>query len=154
MGDITLTKNVSVAEVVVHQVPDQPGIAAEIFGQLGQRGFNVELVISSPGVGKHANISFAVNIDELDDVLKVLEELKEELNYESVSYRENIGLLTLAWHMLSSQPGSAGRIFGTLSKKGINIQSISTSLSSITCVVKVEQIDEAEKAIKEEFGLR
>jgi aspartate kinase len=153
MTDITLTKNVRVAEVVVHQVPDQPGIAAEIFGQLGSRGFNVELVISSPGVGKHANISFAVNIDELDDVLKVLEELKGELKFENVSFRENIGLLTLSWHMLSSQPGSAGRIFGTLSKTGINIQSISTSLSSITCVVKVDQIDEAEAALRQEFGL-
>lgn len=153
MSDITLTKNVKVAEVVVHQVPDQPGIAAEIFGKLGQRGFNVELVISSPGVGKHANISFAVKIDELDDVLNVLEELKDELKYENVSFRENIGLLTLSWHMLSSQPGSAGRIFGTLSKAGINIQSISTSLSSITCVVKVDQIDDAETAIRKEFGL-
>ncbi|HEQ98481.1 MAG TPA: ACT domain-containing protein [candidate division Zixibacteria bacterium] len=153
MADITLTKNVKVAEVVVHQVPDQPGIAAEIFGQLGQRGFNVELVISSPGVGKHANISFAVKIDELDDVLKVLEELKPDINFEKVSYRENIGLLTLSWHMLSSQPGSAGRIFGTLSKKGINIQSISTSLSSITVVVRVDQIDEAEACLKEEFGI-
>ena len=153
MADITLTKNVKVAEVVVHQVPDQPGIAAEIFGQLGQRGFNVESVISSPGVGKHANISFAVKIDELDDVLKVLEDLKSSLNYEKVSYRENIGLLTLSWHMLSSQPGSAGRIFGTLSKTGINIQSISTSLSSITVVVRVDQIDDAEAALRKEFGI-
>lgn len=153
MADVTLTKNVKVAEVVVHQVPDQPGIAAEIFGQLGQRGFNVELVISSPGVGKHANISFAVSIDQLDDVLKVLEELRDQLKYQNVSFRENIGLLTLSWHMLSSQPGSAGRIFGALSREGINIQSISTSLSSITVVVKVEQIEEAEAALMKEFGL-
>jgi len=153
MSEITLTKNVKVAEVVVHQVPDQPGIAAEIFGQLGQRGFNVELVISSPGIGKHANISFAVNINELDDVLQVLGELKDLLKYENVSFRENIGLLTLAWHMLSSQPGSAGRIFGALSREGINIQSISTSLSSITVVVKVDQIDKAEAALKKEIGL-
>lgn len=153
MNDITMSKNVDVAEVVIHQVPDQPGIAAEIFGQLGQRGFNVELVISSPGVGKHANISFAVRTNELQDVLNVLEELKGELKYENVSFRENIALLTLAWHMLSSQPGSAGRIFGSLSKKGINIQAISTSLSSITCVLFTDQVEDAEKALKEEFGL-
>ena len=40
-----------------------------------------------------------------------------------------------------------------VSKEGINIQSISTSLSSITVVVKVEQIDEAEAALKKEFSL-
>jgi len=154
MNDLTITKNIKVAEVVIHQVPDQPGIAAEIFGKLGARGFNVELVISSPGVGKHANISFAVNIDELDNVLQVLEELKDQLQYDNVSFRENIGLLTLAWHMLSAQPGSAGRIFGTLSKKGVNIQAISTSLSSITCVLNVDQIDAAEVALKEEFGIK
>jgi aspartokinase len=117
------------------------------------RGLNVELVISSPGVGKHANIAFAVNLTELDEVLKVLEELKDQLNYETVSTRDNIALVTLAWHMMSSQPGSAGLLFGALSRAGVNIQAISTSLSSITCVVDSHQVDAAEAALKQEFGL-
>ena len=153
MAEITLSKHANIAEVVVHQVPDQPGIAAEIFGQLGMRGLNVELVISSPGVGKHANIAFAVNLNELESVLRVLEELRDQLKYETVSTRDNIALVTLAWHMMSSQPGSAGRLFGALSRAGVNIQAISTSLSSITCVVDIHQVDAAEAALKVEFGL-
>lgn len=153
MADIHLSTMCDVAEVVIHNVPDSPGIAADIFGALGTAGLNVELVISSPGERNRANIAFAVSEKDIESAIKVLNGMKESLQFDSITSRSEIAILTLSWHMLSGQPGSGGRLFSALSKAGINIEAISTSLSSISCMVKVSQIDQAEKVLKEEFDI-
>ncbi|MBU1318091.1 MAG: ACT domain-containing protein [candidate division Zixibacteria bacterium] len=153
MPDVHLTTICDVAEVVIHNVPDSPGIAADIFGALGARGYNVELVISSPGKHNRANIAFALREKDVDAAIQLLNDMKSTLQFDDISSRSDIAILTVSWHMLSGQPGSGGRLFSALSKAGINIEAISTSLSSISCVVKVSQIDEAATALRAEFGI-
>ncbi|MFH1891125.1 MAG: ACT domain-containing protein [Candidatus Zixiibacteriota bacterium] len=153
MPDVHLTTICDVAEVVIHNVPDSPGIAADIFGALGARGYNVELVISSPGKRNRANIAFALREKDVDAAIQLLNDMKSTLQFDDISSRSDIAILTVSWHMLSGQPGSGGRLFSALSKAGINIEAISTSLSSISCVVKVSQIDEAATALRAEFGI-
>jgi aspartate kinase len=153
MPDVHLNTICDVAEVVIHNVPDTPGIAADIFGALGAKGFNVELVISSPGSKNRANIAFAIREKDVEAAKKLLNEMKGKLQFDDISSRSDISILTVSWHMLSGQPGSGGRLFSALSRVGINIEAISTSLSSISCVVKVSQIDRAAAALKAEFGI-
>ena len=153
MSDIHLDIMCDVAEVVIHNIPDTPGIAADIFGALGAKGFNVELVISSPGEKNRANIAFAIREKDAEAAMEVLREMKSKLEFETLTIRTDIAILTLSWHMLSGQPGSGGRLFSALSKAGVNIEAISTSLSSISCMVAVSQIDKAEATLKKEFGI-
>ena len=153
MSEIHLTTSCDVAEIVIHNAPDSPGIAADIFGALGTKGFNIELVVSSPGQANKANIAFVVKEKDVEAAIEVLNEMRENLQYESISSRSDIAIIALSWHMISGQPGSGGRLFKVLSKTGINIESISTSLSSISCVIPVSQIDLAERALREEFGI-
>ncbi len=153
MSDIHLTTMCDVAEVVIQDVPDNPGIAADIFGALGAAGLNVELVISSPCKRNRANIAFAVKEKDVEAAIGVLKNMKESLEFDSITSRSDIAILTLSWHMLSGQPGSGGRLFSALSRAGINIEAISTSLSSISCMVKVSQIDQAEAVLRDEFDI-
>ena len=48
-------------------------------------------------------------------------------------------------------PGTAARMFGALSKAGVNIDIISTSEISISCLVKGSELKEAVNAIHDEF---
>jgi len=153
MADVHLKTVCDVAEVVVQNVPDNPGIAADIFGALGTNGVNVELVISSSGDRNRANIAFAVLEKDVETAKKVLTELRDKLGFDGVRTNTEIAIITLSWHMLSGQPGSGGRLFRALSEAGVNIEAISTSLSSISCMVKVSQINAAEKALRGEFDI-
>ncbi len=153
MSEIHLTTICDVAEIVIHNAPDSPGIAADIFGALGTNGLNIELVVSSPGQANKTDIAFALREKDVEAAIELLNSMKEKLQFESISSRSDIAILALSWHMISGQPGSSGRLFKVLSKAGINIESISTSLSSISCVIPVSQIDQAEKALREEFDI-
>ncbi|MFB0546725.1 MAG: ACT domain-containing protein, partial [Anaerolineae bacterium] len=51
------------------------------------------------------------------------------------------------------RPGIAGVMFSALASVGINILAISTSISSLSCVINVSDMDEAVWALGEAFEL-
>ena len=60
MEPLRVVANREITKVTFAGVPDRPGIAAEIFGALGRRGINVELVVSTGGQEGTADISLAI----------------------------------------------------------------------------------------------
>jgi aspartate kinase len=151
MIDVHIASNANIAKVTLHSVPDKPGIAAEIFGKLGTQGFNVELVVTGISYKGRTDISFAVAENELDAVETLLEKMKGEIGAEKISHTSSVALVSIAGHQLAQTAGIAGRMFNALSKAGINIDTISTSMSSVTCMVAQDKAKEAVDALRKEF---
>jgi aspartate kinase len=151
MVDIHIASNANVAKITLHSVPDKPGIAAEIFGKLGKEGFNVEQVISSPTYMGKEDISFAVAENELGAIETLLDKIKAEIGAEKISTAANVALVSIAGHQLAQTPGIAGKMFHAISKAGINIDTISTSMSSVTCMIARDKAKEAVDALRKEF---
>ncbi len=151
MIDVHIASNTNVAKITLHSVPDKPGIAADIFGRLGNEGFNVELVVSGISYKGKVDVSFAVAENELEAIRTLLEKVKDELGAERISHTTSIALVSIAGHQLVQTPGIAGKMFNALSKAGINIDTISTSMSSVTCVVPMDKAKEAVTALRKEF---
>jgi aspartate kinase len=151
MVDIHIASNANVAKITLHSVPDKPGIAAEIFGILGKEGFNIELVISGISYKGKEDISFAVAENELGAIEVLLEKIRNEIGAEKISSATNIALVSIAGHQLAQTPGIAGKMFNAISKAGINIDTISTSMSSVTCMIVRDKAKEAVEALRKEF---
>lgn len=151
MIDVHIASNTNVAKITIHAVPDRPGIAADIFGRLGNEGFNVELVVSGISYKGKVDVSFAVAENELDAIKTLLEKVKDEVGADGISHTTSIALVSIAGHQLVQTPGIAGKMFNALSKSGINIDTISTSMSSVTCMVPMDKAKEAVVALRKEF---
>lgn len=151
MGSLRVEANRQVSKLVVRGIPDRSGIAAEIFGVVGSKGFNVELVVTTGGSKGEAEICLAVSSGEEGAVRETLEALREELQASSVESETNVALVSVIGSNLSKVPGVAGRMFKALSACGVNIDVISTSLSSVTCLISEEHTDQAIAALEGEF---
>ncbi len=151
MLDVHIASNANVAKVTLHSVPDKPGIAAETFGKLGKEGVNVELVVSGISYKGKVDLSFAVAENELGIIEKLMEKIKDEIGAERISSAANIALVSIAGHQLAQTPGVAGKMFNALSQAGINIDTITTSMSSVTCVIARDKAKEAVEALRKEF---
>jgi aspartate kinase len=151
MIDVHIASNANIAKITLHSVPDKPGIAAEIFGKLGAKGFNVELVVTGISYKGRTDVSFAVAENELDAIDTLLEKMKGEIGGEKISHSSSVALVSIAGHQLAQTAGMAGRMFNALSKAGINIDTISTSMSSVTCLVAQDKAKEAVEALRKEF---
>jgi aspartate kinase len=134
-------------------VVDRTGLAADIFISLGQSGVNVELISTSSAGHNRNNISFAILESNVDEVLKILETIKDKFGAEKVTIDKGCGLITMYGRKLSTTLGIAGKVFAKLSERGINIEMISATLSVLSIVVNKEKMMEAVEIIKAEFSV-
>lgn len=152
MSELHLFVDCDVMRVTLLGVPDHPGVAAEVFSALGELGVNVDLVVACGRPGGRADISVAVQESQRVRVVAALKELAPKIGAHDTAYDMEVALVGIAGPNLSRQPGVAGRLFKAISRKGLNIELISTSLSSVLCLIERSWTDEAVAGIREEFG--
>ena len=141
------------AKVSMIEVPDRPGIAAEIFGALAKVGVNVDMIIQATAQNGTNDISFTVPQGELKKALTALEPVKDDLKAKAVLSEAGVGKVAVVGVGMRSHPGVAARMFKSLADKKINIQMISTSEIKISCIVSKDQVDAAVKVLHDAFEL-
>ncbi|MFN9914684.1 MAG: ACT domain-containing protein, partial [Pirellulaceae bacterium] len=64
------------ARITLSGVPDQPGVASDVFSKVASAGIFVDMIVQSyDGYLGETSISFTVPEEQLDQCLKVLEKL-------------------------------------------------------------------------------
>ena len=124
------------AKITLVRVPDNPGIAAAIFGPLAESSINVDMIVQNVSEdGKSTDLTFTVPKDDLARTLEVLEGQKEDLGFERVEGDPDVVKISVVGVGMRSHAGVAMRMFQALADKGINIQVISTSEIKISVLV-------------------
>ena len=83
------------ARISVIGVDDKPGIAFQIFDTLAKSHINVDIILQSVGREGTKDISFTVASEDLENALRVLEENKERLTIQKVTYNEDVAKLSI-----------------------------------------------------------
>jgi len=137
----------------VMHVPDRPGVAAEVFGTLGERGINTPFIVQSIELQGFTNIIICVSSSDADAALAALQGLQPTLNAAAYTQETGMALVSIFGPDFRERPGIAGIAFGALAKKKINILAISTSISTISCLLRHEDLAGARQALEDAFAL-
>jgi aspartate kinase len=149
---IALDENI--AKIGILKVPDQPGIAARLFGKLAQENINVDMIIQSVhSQTLAADMAFTVSKTDGKRAREVTEAVARELGAEGTVYDDKVAKVSIVGVGMISQPGVASRMFGSLAEEKINIQMISTSEIKISCVIALEAGKKAVKVLHKKFEL-
>ncbi|MCS7184854.1 MAG: aspartate kinase [bacterium] len=148
---IALDKNQ--VKLSILDVPDRPGVAAKIFGELAKNKINVDMIIQSAARGASNDISFTVSKSDFEVAKKILEEVAKDLMAKGVTYDTNVAKVSIVGVGMRTHPGIAAKMFEALAENGINIEMISTSDIKISCIIKEEHAEKAVKAIHKKFEL-
>ena len=142
-----------VAKIAVLGIPNTPGIAHEIFSALAEANIDVDMIVQSiRNIEKNVtDMVFTVASSDLVQVKKVVDGVADKLSAVAVLIEEDVAKVSIVGAGMLGNPGTASRMFGALSGKGINIDIISTSEISISCLIKGSQLKEAVNAIHDEF---
>jgi aspartate kinase len=142
-----------VLKATVFGVPDQPGIASEIFGKLALEKINVDMIIQSGSRNSKQDISFTCSRADLDKVENVLIDIVKNLPAENFALFEGFAKISAVGAGMITNPGVAAMMFKTLADLGANIEMISTSEIKISCIIQEEKVTEAAIALHTAFGL-
>jgi len=148
-----IIQNDQLASISVLAVKDRPGIAAAVLDALGQRGLNVQFIVQVIDHRDHDQIVLCVHRNDLDACLATLEGLRPELQPEAVVARPEVASIAIFGPDFRERPGIAGRMFRALAQRGINILAISTSISTVNCIIDSPRLREAYEALCEAFDV-
>lgn len=148
-----LIQNDHLAMIGIMDIPSRPGVGGRLFSALSDRGINVELIVHLIDLEKKDHIVLGVDRDDLSQTLSVAERIREEVGGKAVTSDPEMALVSLFGLDFREQRGVASRMFEALGNCNINIRAISTSLSTITCVIEAQHLDEAVQALRDAFTL-
>ena len=149
-----VTHSTGEARVTLLGVPDTPGIAGQVTTALAEANVNIDMIIQNEPVtdGVHADMSFTIPKDEVDAASAALAPIAAEFSI-TVATDDAMGKVSIVGAGMRSHPGVAAKVFRTLGEHEINIEMISTSPIRISCVVPVDQVPSAVRALHTAFEL-
>ena len=148
-----ITHDRSQAKISLLRVPDRPGIAAQVFGALGAQRIVLDMIVQNISRDGYTDISFTVPRGDSAPATAVLEEVARAIGAEGVVHDERVAKISIVGVGMRSHSGVAARMFGALSREGINIQMISTSEIATSCVIEDKYAELAVRALHDAFEL-
>ena len=142
------------AKITLVRVPDNPGIAAAIFGPLSEASIIVDMIVQNVSEdGNATDLTFTVPKDDLARTIEVLEAAQDRLGFERVVGDPDVVKISVVGVGMRSHAGVAMRMFQALADKGINIQVISTSEIKISVLVSDAYTELALRSLHTAYGL-
>jgi aspartate kinase len=139
------------ALVKIMSVPDHASVAGTVFKAMGANGINIELLVESFDLDDCGNFAVVIDQKDLDHALGVLEQLKPTIDAKAISYTPDVVVITVFAPHLREKPRIHGLMFSSMASMGISSLAISTSLSSVSCVVEGQHLDTTIRALTEAF---
>lgn len=149
VSGVAVDKDVS--RIAIIGIKNEPGMAFKIFSLLAKNKISVDIILQSIGRHDSKDISFTVTKADLNDAIKILEENKDRLHFESISHEEDIAKVSVVGAGMATNPGVAALLFEALYDVGVNIKMISTSEIKISVLVDEKEADRAANAIHDKF---
>ena len=141
------------AKISLIGVDNKPGNAAKIFTQLARAKVVVNDIVQTEVSTEKANLSFTVGTSDLRAAKKAVEEIKDQVNCESIFVRDDIAEISAVGIGMRTHYGVAEKMFSALAKAQVNIDSITTSEIRISCIVDEQQAEKALEAVCLAFEL-
>lgn len=139
--------------VAILSAPNKPGIAGKVLSLLGSLNIPVEFITESANLDGKADITFCVQERFRAIIATNLETFKTIVGASSGQIIDNVAIISVYGPHFREKPAIAARFCSALGQADINILGISTSISSVSCVIAADQLPQARQAIDTVFTL-
>ena len=142
----------SQALVTFTDLPDTPGVAADVFEEIGRHKLFVDMIVQSHPRGGRAELSFTVPSVDHDRAIEVAERIAKARG-ATVADVPHVAKLSITGVGIRSHAGVADRLFAPLGDAGVNVDLVSTSEVRLNVVVAAEQGKQSLEVLRKAFGL-
>lgn len=146
----SITLDEKQARVTLIGLPQEPGLAADIFKQVTEAGLIVDMIVQSPG-DKFTNLTFTVERSCAEAAFELTKSIAAKVGCTPPKDCPNVAKISLSGTGMRSHTMIAARILKTMAQAGINIKMINTSEMRFNLVVSAENGQRALELLKEEL---
>jgi len=151
IGGILQAKKYTMLKIV--GLPNKPGFAGKILTKLGRANINLHFITQGEDTHGFATMTLCIDPKNSKEAVEIINSKMIGDDNHSVEETPNISSLTVYGPHFREKPAISGEMCSTLGDVGVNILGISTSISSICCLLKDEDFDRAYDALLSVFDL-
>ncbi len=142
----------SQALVTFTDLPDTPGVAAEVFEEVGRAGLFVDMIVQSHPRDGRAEISFTVPAGDRDKAADVAARIAASRRATAADV-PHVAKLSITGVGIRSHAGMADRLFAPLAAAGVNVDLVSTSEVRLNVLVAAEHGERSLTVLRQALGL-
>jgi len=139
------------AKITLVRVPDQPGLAARVFGPIADANIGVDMIIQNASADGTTDLTFTVPKADFRQALGLIEANAGRIGAAGVRTDQDVSKVSIVGLGMRSHAGVAARMFRALADVGINIQMISTSEIKISVVIDAKFVELAVRVLHDTF---
>ncbi|MDQ6988783.1 MAG: aspartate kinase [Mariprofundaceae bacterium] len=141
------------AKVTIKGIPDQPGIAASVFGPVAEADINVDVIVQNVSEDGFTDLTFTVPRHDFAATMTLLDSLCVSMHAKEVRGDNTVAKVSIIGVGMRSHTGVAKKMFDVLAQENINIQMITTSEVKVTVVLEEKYVELAVRSLHQAFGL-
>ena len=134
-------------------IPTRPGIGGQYFSELADSGIHVELIVHVFDGKKCDHIMVCVDRGDLESAHEITKKIHEIVCGRTIIYDDKVALVCISSLDFEDSQVIAGHMFKALGDNEINIKGISSSVSSVTCMIHEDDLEMALKVLRQAFIL-
>ena len=148
-----IIRNERLAKIGVMSAPDRCGLASDVLRALADRGINTQFIVQCTDMANNSHIVLCVTEEEADAALAALEPLRSTVQPEQIVRQNNVALVSVFGPDFRERPAIAASVFAAMASANINIMAISTSISTVSCLIDGNRVEDAIVALRQYFDL-
>src|SRR6185503_6503455 len=111
---VGVTSDRKIAKITLLNVPDEPGIAAQIFTDVAAKDINIRLIIQSAAADHRAGITFIIEDEFADLARKLVNEWTQKGLAKEGMVEKDWATIAIIGHRLAATPGLSARMFAEI----------------------------------------
>ncbi|OGP64661.1 MAG: hypothetical protein A2170_03100 [Deltaproteobacteria bacterium RBG_13_53_10] len=139
------------ATVSIFSIRGRPDVPSIVLHTLGERNINIEFVVHTFDLDGNGNLTFCIDQKNLGSAVELLEGIKSLMEAKGISYHPDVAVISVFGPHFRETPFISVLILNALGISGVNVLAISTSISSCSCLVQAQEVEEAMRALHETF---
>ncbi len=148
-----LVENSDLTMYRMTSIEDRPGAAGEILKLFAKENVRLQYITESSAPEDTAVMTVCVTMKEAKSIDQIFERNNDLIKHIKITRVPEVSVIGIYGPHFREKPVLPAKFCKILGRAGINILAISCSISSISSVIKSDQIKKAKKALLKEFQL-
>lgn len=151
IGGILDARNLTMIKML--GLRNEPGYAGAILTRLGDKNITLQFIAESEDAQGRGNMSICVKQDQAATALNIVQDIHRQQPGLIVEHIPHVCAISIYGPHFREKPAISGQFCSILGSEQINILGISTSISSVCCIIDDRDYNRALTRLKSTFQL-
>jgi len=151
MDDYKFVHTGSYVKIILHNIPERPGVFAKMTSILANQHINILTIRHAAHSTEKGDIAFTVSKEQADKALQLMNENLKSIGATEVTLKKDLALVFIWGKETQNLSRFASDILRAFSEYNVDFDSLTLAKEGVTCIVPENQFNQATYAFNKMF---